>query len=71
MDAGFNDIVGWAATATPASIFGLLWWLERSERREKDKDNRDLQRECLTGINAAATAVSGLKDLITAGGRGA
>lgn len=64
-----QQVVDWAATAGPATIFGLLWWLERGERRDLQKRYDDMVERALTGLNAAATAVQGLKDLLTAGGR--
>lgn len=26
------DLIKWLSTATPATIFAVMWWLERSER---------------------------------------
>ena len=69
MNFTLPDLVNFVTTAGPGAIFGVLWWLERSERREKDRDNRELLERGLKAIDAAATSVASLRDLINAGGR--
>lgn len=65
--ASLPDLVAFFTSATPATIFGLLWWLERSERREKDRENREERKETTAAMNAASQAITSLRDLINAG----
>jgi hypothetical protein len=32
--ASLIEIIKWISTATPATIFAFMWWLERKERVE-------------------------------------
>jgi hypothetical protein len=42
----FKDIV----TAGPAFIFAVLWWLERTERREEREEHKTVSREMIQAM---------------------
>lgn len=67
--ATLSGIMGLFTTAGPASILGLMWFLERTERRQSQKESRLDQEKWLNALNNSASVVNSLRDLITAGGR--
>lgn len=66
---GLGELLNLFASATPAGIFGLMWWLERIERRQIQKDCRGDLEKWLTALQSSTATVGALKDLITAGDR--
>lgn len=39
-------------------MFAVLWWLERAERKECQKSNKELLVQTLDGINRASSSVT-------------
>jgi hypothetical protein len=38
------------ATAGPAVIFAVMWWLERTERREERKEHKTVSRDMIDAM---------------------
>jgi len=38
------------ATAGPALIFAVMWWLERTERREERKEHKTVSRDMIDAM---------------------
>jgi hypothetical protein len=59
MPAEFLDLVkGLGAAAGP--IFAILWWLERSERKEAHDELRDIAKDSTTAITKVDSAIGQL-----------
>lgn len=52
-------------TAGPAGIFAVMWWLERKERLEKDKELDAMAKEMVKAASETATALTAIKDVVT------
>lgn len=67
METFLSELFSAAKTAGPFSTLLMigLWWLERGERIENQKLNRDLVPEMLKAINATKTAVRNLTAIVT------
>ncbi len=37
-------------TAGPAFIFAVMWWLERTERREEREEHKTVSRDMITAM---------------------
>lgn len=64
-----QQLLEWAATASPFSIIILMWWLERQDRIAKDKLLHEINERSTAALTNAANAIQSLKELLSAGSR--
>lgn len=60
------DWINHLISAGPAAIFATMWWLERSERKEKDKALMELGERGFTIAEGAKNTLDGIKTLLIA-----
>lgn len=51
-------------SAGPAAIFAALWWLERQDRKEKDKALMDLGEKGFTALEGTKSTLDVLRTLL-------
>lgn len=57
------DVVLEALKIGPSAIFGLMWWLERSERVDLSKKVHEMGREVVVAITETRAALATLGNI--------
>ena len=53
----------------PGGIFLILWWIERSERRDTQRELRRVSRDTVASLSELKAVVSQMSEVFKSGGR--